>query len=353
MGGSYMGRVECIRGMNYIPDTELVVEKNIIKKPRFEVVDVHGHFGKLVLGDDYENLYDMDETVQILKGYRIKRIANMDGFWGDELDRMLEKTHPYNDDFVITFGGVDISMLDDPGFDSMVEKTLKQSVRKGIKGIKIWKNASLEMKDSRGRKIPIDDDRLRIIWETAAKLGLVVLIHIADPIGFFKPIDGNNERYDELNERPEWSFHGDEYFGFWELMEMQENLLENNPDTTFIVAHGGSCSENLKYVGKCLDRYPNMYIDIAERISEFGRQPYTSRKVFNKYQDRILFGTDFNPQNIDYEANFRFLETFDEYFDYSCKPKPPHGNWKIYGIGLDDEVLKKVYHENAEKVLNL
>ena len=173
---------QCIRGMNYIPDTELIVEKTEITVPKYDVIDAHAHFGKLVLGDDYEKLYDMDDIISILKGYHIKKIVNLDGFWVDELGRMLEKTHPYNDDFIINFGGVDISRLDEPGFDKYIEKTLSESVKKGIKGIKVWKNVSLEMKDSKGKKIPIDDDRLRIIWETAAKFNLVVLAHIADPL---------------------------------------------------------------------------------------------------------------------------------------------------------------------------
>lgn len=339
-------------GLNYIQDTELIVKKSVIKKPRFEVIDIHGHFGSLIFGEDYKDLYDTKKVVEILKKYNIKNIVNLDGFWGEKLDDMLEKTAPFND-YIILFGGVDISRLDEPDFDKYVKETLQKSKEKGIKGIKVWKNVSLKMKDKNNKKIPIDDERLKIIWETASKLDLIILIHNADPIGFFKPMDKFNERYDELCEKPEWNFYGEEFFDFWEIMKMQENLLFNNPDTTFIVAHGGSCSENLDYVGKCLDKYKNMYIDFAERISELGRQPYTAREFFIKYQDRILFGTDFNPLNIDYEANFRFFETYDEYFDYSNKPTPPHGNWKIYGIGLDDEVLKKVYHLNAENLLKL
>lgn len=344
---------KCILGMNYIPSTELVVNQHEIKQPQFEVIDFHAHFGSLVLGDNYESLYDTEEIVRVLKSYKIRKIANLDGFWGDELDRVLRKTSPYNKDFIITFGSVDISRLDDNDFNKYVYKTLCESKQKGIRGIKVWKNVSLNMRDRQGRKIPINDTRLRVLWDTAAELDLPVLMHIADPIAFFNPIDEFNERYDELHERPDWSFYGDEYFTFNQLMEMQERLIAENPHTTFVIAHGGSCSENLSFVGRCLQNYPNMYIDIAERISEFGRQPYTSRKFFTEFQDRIVFGTDFNPQNIDYEANFRFLETFDEYFDYSSKPKPPHGNWKIYGIGLDDDILRKVYHLNAEKILKI
>jgi predicted TIM-barrel fold metal-dependent hydrolase len=346
-----MSDPKLICGMNYIPYTELRVPSTRIAKAKFPVFESHAHLGKLVIGDNYDTLYDMDTLVETLKTFGIYKVINLDGFWGKELDRMLKKTEKYNDDFVVTFGSVDVSRLDEPAFEKEVYRTLKESKEKGIKGIKLWKNISLYMRDKKGKKIPFDDPRLDCIFKAAGELGLIVLAHVADPIAFFKPIDMYNERYDELHVRPDWSFYGEEFFEFNELMIMQENVLKNNPNTTFIIAHGGSCSEDLGYVGRCLDKYPNMYIDFAERVSEIGRQPYTSRKFFMKYQDRIVFGTDMNPFNIDYEANFRCLETFDEYFDYSNKPKAPHGNWKIYGIGLDDDVLEKVYCKNMERLL--
>ncbi|HBN84877.1 MAG TPA: amidohydrolase [Clostridiales bacterium] len=341
-----------ICGMNYIPHTTLRAPSTRIEKAKFPVFEAHAHLGKLVIGDNYDTLYDLDNTVDTLKSFGIKRMINLDGFWGDELDRMLAKTQKYNDDFIVTFGTVDVSRLDDPDFESYVYRTLKESKAKGIKGVKVWKNISLYLKDKNGKKIPFDDPRIDCIFKAAGELRLIVLAHVADPIAFFDPIDMYNERYDELHIRPDWSFYGEEFFEFNQLMIMQENVLKNNPDTTFIVAHGGSCSEDLGYVGRCLDKYPNMFIDFAERVSEVGRQPYSSRKFFNKYQDRIVFGTDMNPFNIDYEANFRCLETFDEYFDYSNKPKAPHGNWKIYGIGLEDGALEKIYYKNIEKLLN-
>ncbi len=346
-----MAEPKLICGMNYIPYNELKVKSTRILKAKYPVFDAHGHLGKLVLGDNYDTLYDIDEVVDIFRSFGIKKVINLDGFWGEELDKMLHKTEKYNDNFVVTFGTVDVSRLDEPGFEDYVYKTLSQSKAKGIKGVKVWKNISLVLRDKNNKKIPFDDERIDCIFKAAGELGLIVLAHVADPIAFFKPIDMYNERYDELHVRPDWSFYGDEYFEFWQLMAMQEKVFEQNPRTLFIVAHGGSCSEDLGYVGRCLDKYPNMYVDFAERISELGRQPYTSKKFFSQYSDRIVFGTDVNPFNVDYEANFRFLETYDEYFDYSNKPKPPHGNWKIYGIGLDDDILKKIYYENIEKLL--
>lgn len=335
---------------DYLPKSELIVDSHYIKTPRFPAIDAHAHFGSLVLGNDYENKYDMAKTVEIMKDHGLKHVVNLDGMWGTELDRMLKKIHPF-EDFIITFGTIDVLRLDDPDFENYVVKTVKQLIDKGIKGLKFWKNISLVLKDKKGKYIPINDSRLKVIWETAACNKLPIIIHIADPVAFFKPIDKFNERYEELQAHPDWAFNSPDLFSFEELMKMQESLIADNPDTTFIVAHGGSYSENLAVVSKWLDKYPNMFIDFADRIAEIGRQPYTARKFFVKHQDRILFGTDATPLNINYHNNYRFLETYDEYFDYSDFETPPQGRWKIYGIGLEDDILEKVYYKNAERVI--
>jgi predicted TIM-barrel fold metal-dependent hydrolase len=168
-------------------------------------------------------------------------------------------------------------------------------------------------------------------------------------VAFFSPIEGKNERFEELAGFPEWSFAEEEFFKFDELMDMQENLLSSNPDTTFVLAHFGSYSENLGFVAKQLDGHPNMYIDMAARLNELGRQPYTSRKFLMKYQDRVLFGTDSFPGSSIFPYYYRYLETWDEYFDYNNDIDS--GRWEIYGIGLPDEVLIKIYHANAVKLV--
>ena len=336
----------------YMPKSELVVEQHQVPLPKFPVIDVHTHFGSVLLGRDYDKLYDIEEVVRNFKSFGVKNIINLDGQWGDELIRILKKTQPH-EDFIITFGSVDVRKLDDRDFESYVRKTILESKERGIRGLKFFKDVSLVNKDRNGKYIAVDDPRLQVIWATAAELDLPVLIHIADPVAFFKPVDRYNERYEELCVHPDWSYYKPGMYTFQELLDMQENLLESNPDTTFIIAHCGSYSENLGYVARCLDRYPNMYIDIAARIAELGRQPYTARKFFIKYQDRILFGTDVGPFNPEYPVHYRFLETWDEYFDYSDNPLPPQGRWKIYGIGLEDQVLEKVYYKNAEKVLKM
>jgi len=335
---------------DFIPKSELVVEEHYISRPRFDVIDVHTHFGSTFLGSNFENGYVAAEEVENLKRFGVRKVINLDGMWGKELDRMLKKTYHY-EDFFITFGSIDVTRLDERDFEGYVKKTLNESKEKGIKGLKFFKDVSLVSKDSSGKYIPVDDLRLEVIWEMASELNLPVLIHIGDPVAFFKPINGFNERYDELHAMPEWSFCREGMFTFEQLMQMQENLLERNPDTKFIIAHGGSFTENLSFVGSCLDKYPNMNIDISARISEFGRQPYTSKRFFEKYQDRILFGTDGGAGNSGYPIYYRFLETQDEYFNYSASPVPRQGRWNIYGIYLEDGILEKVYHKNAERLI--
>lgn len=336
----------------YKPRSELRVDQHEVMKPKYPVFDVHTHMGSLLLGGNYESKYDTGEFVKTLEYYGIKTSVNLDGVWGSGLDRMLNKTKGY-EDRILTFGWIDTSDIDNPVFAKNTEKVLKEGYERGIRGIKLWKNLSLGQKDSKGKYIPVDDRRLDPIWDTCAELNIPVLIHIADPIAFFKVIDEHNERYEQLCLNPDWSFCRPEFFKYEELMEMQEKMLYNNPHTTFIIAHFGSSSEDLRFVARCLDSYPNMYVDTAARISELGRQPYTSRDFFIKYQDRILFGSDHCPTAIPvYDIYYRFFETRDEYFDHDKDDgRDLNGKWKIYGIYLPDEVLGKIYNRNAEKII--
>lgn len=337
--------------MDFRPYSELVVEHHEIHRPRSKVLDVHTHLGWMAF-DGYENRYDTGETVARLKDFGVERIVNLDGLWGEGLTRMQEKTKGY-EDFILTFGTVPVQDIDVPGFEGRTRKILQESKARGIRGLKIWKSIGLYLKEASGRYVRLDDHRLQVIWETAAELDLPVLIHVADPIAFFKPIDRFNERYEELHAHPEWSFHGPDFYSFDQLMAMQERVIGGNPNTTFIVAHVGSCAENLAYVANSLDRFPNMVIDIAERIGELGRQPNTARRFLTRYSDRILFGTDGTPLKMEYPIYYRFLETDDDYFNYSYQEVPPQGRWMISGLQLEDEVLDRIYWKNAARVLGL
>lgn len=345
-----MAKKERIHLHDYMPRSELVVERACIERPKFPVMDFHTHLGSLIDGEESEVRERLARHVDQLRAMGVEHVVNQEMRWGDELYGVLSRLTPWAD-FFTTFGGVNIAQLDEPDFPTMVEDSLKRGVELGMRGVKIWKNVSLGMKDRMGRHIPIDDPRLTPIWDTAAELGLPVLMHIADPVAFFRPVDRFNERLEELQDHPDWSFCAPELFEFEELMEQQTRLLEKNPDTIFVIAHMGSYAENLGFVGQCLDTYPNMYVDMAARLAELGRQPYTARRFFEKYQDRILFATDCFPSWLEHTSYYEFLETWNEYFDYSSSGVAGQGRWKIYGIGLGDEVLEKVYNLNARKLL--
>ena len=198
--------------------------------------------------------------------------------------------------------------------------------------------------------VQVDDERLTPLWETAAELKVPVMIHVADPVAFFDPLDRNNERWEELLANPDWHFPSPPYPAFITIMAQLENLVKRQSDTTFIGAHVGCYAENLAWVGELLDQTQNFYVDISARISELGRQPYSARKFFIQYADRILFGTDLPPAAEVYRLYYRFLETSDEYFNYSLDEIPSEGRWKIYGVFLPEEVLEKIYYSNAKKI---
>ena len=178
-----------------------------------------------------------------------------------------------------------------------------------------------------------------------------VLIHTADPVAFFRPIDRFNERWEELHRHPEWSFAGEEFPSHDELLAARNRVIARHTQTTFIGAHVANYPENLAEVARWLDKYPNLHVEIAARIAELGRQPFTAREFFLKYSDRILFGTDGPRPPGRLRPHWRLLETRDEYFTYAENQYPPQGLWNIYGLGLPDEVLRKVYYENAARLI--
>ncbi len=339
----------------YTPVSMLTTPMAGARPVRYEVIDVHTHFGPLVLGEAYEGAYDTAQVLAKLKAFGVSKVCNAELIWDEALPRMLVKLGEYRQD-ILTLPSVDLAGFERPDFPDAVRRAFATYQAMGIRGIKLWKDITLYRRDSQGNQIRLDDPRLACIFDLAAAYGLFVLIHIGDPRAFFTPVDERNEQYASLVQNPEWAFHG-QAFSFEEHIRMQENMLACHSKTTFVIAHVGSCAEDLGIVASQMDRYPNMYIDLAARINELGRQPYTARKFFLDHADRILFGTDFiadqDPGEV-YPYYFRFLETFDEYFPYA----PPgeengSGSWRIYGIGLPPEVLRKVYAENAKRLLGI
>lgn len=314
-------------------------------------IDAHTHWGRLMMGESYADRYNTAEAVAKFRAAGIRKVVNIDADYGVYYDNMMRKLAGF-EDFFYHVGGVDIGRFEEPGFEALVYQTMKAHKEHGLLGIKIWKNVGLGIRDKAGAYLRLDDERLACIWQAAAEFDLVVMAHVADPPAFFKPVDARNERFEELADHPEWIFNRPGMPSYTELIGMFEKVIAENPKTTFVGCHF-ICAEDLGKIAGWLRKYPNLHLDIADRIYEVGRAPYTARKFFTEFADRILFGSDMYAINqVDYPYYNRFLESWDEYLDYNDAASSK-GRWKIYGIGLDDNVLRKLYYENARRILKI
>jgi predicted TIM-barrel fold metal-dependent hydrolase len=351
--------------MLHVPETK-------VPRSRYPVIDIHTHLSfaaKSVngvgIGEGMKYLATPEGALPLMDRKNIRVMVNLTGGVGKGLDETLEKFHkPYPDRFVI-FTEPWWERTNQRGYSQFQADEIVRAHKAGARGLKVLKTLGLYLREgvSKGPLVKIDDPRFDSMWETCGSLGIPVAIHVSDPEAFFLPIDRFNERFEELNNHPDWSFHDHDFPSNAELLEARNRVIARHPKTQFIVLHVGNNAENLPYVGECMERFANMNVELAARIGELGRQPRMSRKFFDKYQDRILFGTDAVPNGTDtpqqifneqlYEIYYRFLETEDEYFDYAPAPTPPQGRWRIYGLGLPDGILKKVYFQNAARLLNM
>lgn len=341
---------------DYRPRLVLVTKATAIIKPRFPVIDAHNH-----LAEPFGGGWDkrpVAALLDVLDEAQVQLYVDLDGGWGEAiLQQHLDYFKAAAPDRFQIFGGVEWAAWPEHGdrFGEWAAGRLRLQAGWGAQGLKIWKPFGLHVRDQHGALVAVDDPRLDPLWATAGELNLPVMIHVADPVAFFDPLDNTNERWEELHAHPDWQFPSPPFPAFMTIMTQLANLVARHPATTFIGAHVGCYSENLAWVGQLLDRCPNFYVDFSARISELGRQPYSSRRFFLQYADRILFGTDLGPDLAGYRLYYRFLETDDEYFNYNTDPHgiPGQGRWYIYGLYLPDDVLEKVYYRNARRVLSL
>jgi predicted TIM-barrel fold metal-dependent hydrolase len=344
------------------PKSKLEVPETNIERAKFPVVDVHTHIG---FSRDEKSQYRAtpEQLLEVMNRRNIRTMVNLTGGRGEGVRDAVQKYDKAHPGRFITFTEPWWSRATEPGYPKMQADAIQRAVRDGARGLKVLKTLGLFLRDSGGKLVKIDDERFDPMWETCGSLGIPIAMHIADPVAFFDPIDRYNERFEELNNHPDWSFHGKDFPSFQELLAARDRVFAKHPKTQFIALHVGHYSENLGHVGASLDKFRNMFIEIGARIGELGRQPRTARRFFDRYQDRILFGTDAVPNGHEtpqqvfgddlYRIYYRFLETEDEYFDYAPAPVPPQGRWRIYGLGLPDAILRKVYHENADRILKV
>jgi predicted TIM-barrel fold metal-dependent hydrolase len=357
---------------DYKPRSMLQVPETRVDRARFPVIDIHTHLTEsakydhgVAVASEREFLATPQELLQVMDAKNLRTLVNLTGGYGKGLDDAVaryDKAHPGR---FISFCEPIYEKFLDPNYPRIQAESIEQSHRAGARGLKILKTLGLYLRENitSGKLVKIDDPRFDPMWDVCGQLGIPVGIHISDPAAFFTPTDQYNERYEELHNHPDWSFYGHDFPANEELLAARNRMIARHPKTQFIVLHVGNFAENLANVSGNLDRFPNTTVELAARIGELGRQPRTARKFFDKYQDRILLGTDATPHgdafpqqlfgNKLYEIYWRFLETEDEYFDYAPAEVPPQGRWRIYGIGLPESILRKVYYNNAARLLNI
>jgi predicted TIM-barrel fold metal-dependent hydrolase len=329
--------------VDYRPRSTLVTPEHLVPRAKYPAIDFHGHpQGRI---RSVEALAQLGASLDSLD---VRVMVSADNLSGDALKRTLAaiKASPAMKDRVRVLAGIDLRNVG-PGWAERAVKELDDDIAAGAVGVgEISKGFGLSIRKADGTRLHIDDPELDPIWAECARLRIPVFIHTADPEQFFEPVDYHNERWLEQALFPGRHYPQDRYPGFEELMKERDNLFRRHPDVTFVAAHMGWLANDLGRLGKLLDEMPNVYTEVGAVLYDIGRQPRGAHDFFVKYQDRILFGKDaFEPS--EYPYYWRVFETNDEYFDYY---RNYHAFWKLYGIGLPDSVLKKVYFENALKI---
>jgi len=357
---------------DYEPRSMLHAKETHVARARYPVIDIHTHLSfsaknehGVSLAPQRHYLASPEYLLPVMDRRNLRALNNLTGGFGEGLVETVKKYDQAHPGRFYTFTEPSYNRFLEPDYPKVQAQAIADAHSAGAKGLKILKTLGLYLREdiTSGKLVKIDDPRFDPMWDACGQLNIPVAIHISDPVAFFTPTDRFNERYEELHRHPDWSFYDHDFPSNAELIEARNRVFARHPKTHFIALHVGNFAENLENVSENMDRFPNMSVDIAARIGELGRQPRASRRFFDKYQDRILFGTDATPHGEEvpqqiyndelYEIYFRFLETDDEYFDYAPSKIPPQGRWRIYGVHLPDDILKQVYLTNAARLLHV
>ena len=345
------------------PKSMLHVQETHVARARFSVIDFHTHVSPRP--GSQRPAVPPRELLRAMDAVNVQAMVNLTGGSGEELRTTIETFDRAFPRRFVTMTEPTWARAGEAGYASWQADEIAKAKAAGAVGVKVLKTLGLYLRDGgpQGRLVPVDDARFDPMWDACGRLGLPVAMHVGDPEAFFLPIDRYNERYEELSAHPDWSFYGKDFPAFNDILHARDRVFARHPKTTFVALHVGHWAENLRAVGEMLDSFPNVHVETAARIGELGRQPRTASRFFDKYQDRVMFGTDAiplgreTPQQVFgedlYQIYYRFLETEDEHFDYAPSRVPPQGRWRIYGLGLPDQILRKVYHQNAERVLGM
>jgi predicted TIM-barrel fold metal-dependent hydrolase len=326
--------------LDYKPRSTLVTETHLVPKAKYPVVDVHSHTGPTP--------ETIDRLIGEMDAMNLRVLVNLSG--GADPAQIKQKVDyirstPHADRFAV-FANVNFEGAGGAGWAEKAVADLEASVNNGAIGLKIYKSLGLTTKKHDGSRLKVDDPALNPVWAACGRLGIPVIIHTAEPKEFFSPLDFENERWLELALFPSRRNFGPGQPTFEQLQTERDRMFAANPKTTYIGAHFAYYGHDLKAAAALLDRLPNVVLEVSAVLYEFGRAPRAAREFFIKYQDRILFGKDsYAPSEFPYY--WRVFETADEYFDYY---RDYHAFWKLYGLDLPDDVLRKVYYQNALRV---
>jgi predicted TIM-barrel fold metal-dependent hydrolase len=324
--------------LDYRPRSTLVTDENLVPRARYPVIDVHGHARSLAEPGA------IDAIISSLDELNVAVYVAADNVSGERLTRTLEAigASPHKDRFrVLT--GIDFRNVG-PGWGERAARQLEADLTAGAIGVgEISKGFGLTIRKADGSRLAIDDPELDPVWEALARAGVPAFIHTAEPQEFFQPLDFSNERWLELALFRDRRNYGPDRVTFEQLMTERDNLFRRHPNTRFIAAHFGWHANDLARAARMLDEFPNVSVEVGAILYDLGRQPRAARDFFIRYQDRILFGKD-SFQPAEYPYYWRVFETADEYFDYY---RDYHAFWKLYGLDLPDDVLKKMYYQNA------
>jgi predicted TIM-barrel fold metal-dependent hydrolase len=349
------------------PRSMLHVHESHVPRSAYPVIDFHTHIthaGGLQGPGEIRFAASAEECLKVMDSKNIRTMVDLTGGYGVNLQQAIDKLQTAHPGRFVVFTEPAWSKAADANYSRVQADLIEDAHKRGAKGLKVLKTLGLFLREKviTGKLVRLDDRRFDSMWDAVGSLNMPVAIHSSDPEAFFLPIDRFNERWEELHAHPDWSYYGKDFPSNREVQEARRNVMRRHPKTQFVCLHVAD-SEDLAYVTECMDSHPNMHVEIAARIGELGRQPRAAYQFIDKYQDRVMFGTDAvpggkeTPQQIFgerlYEIYYRFLETKDEYFDYAPADIPPQGRWKISGLGLPQPVLKKLYNGNAARLLKL
>jgi predicted TIM-barrel fold metal-dependent hydrolase len=337
---------------SYNPPSSLVTAEHRLTRAKFPFIDVHNHQYNMPQQDIPALLKQMDSlNMKVMVNLSGRGFRNNNGVFdvndNSYLVNSIQNAKKTTPNRLVVFTNVSFAGVGEPGWGEKAAKALEADVKAGAQGLKIYKSLGFSAKDRDGNVLRVDDPRLDPVWAKCGELGIPVLIHTADPKQFWEDADEHNERWLELLTYPNRKRSNTDPAPWQDMIYQQHNIFRKHPKTNFINAHFGWYASDLAHLGKLMDSFPNMYTEFGAVIAELGRQPKTAKAFFEKYQDRILFGKD-SWVPAEYSTYFRVLETEDEYFPYH---KKYHAFWRMYGLGLSDKILKKVYYKNAMKII--